>query len=125
MILATGVDLVEIERFRLAMERHGKRLLERIFTPQELVETKGLAASLAVRFAGKEAAAKALKTGIGPVRWREIEILRGPNREPELHLHGSAKTLARQMGLYNWSISLSHTDAHAIAVVVALGDKSL
>jgi holo-[acyl-carrier protein] synthase len=118
--LRTGIDLVDINRFESAVRRHGRRFLERVFTPPELAEIGGNLASLAARFAAKEAVAKALGTGIGPVRWQEIEILRGPARQPALHLHGAASQLAKELDLENWSISLSHTHTHAIALVVAL-----
>ena len=121
MKLATGVDLIEIERIRQAMQRHGERFLARVYTSQELAEVGEDAASLAVRFAAKEAVAKALGTGIGRVGWREIEILRGPALEPVLRLHGAARRLAEENGLHTWSISLSHDHTHAIAMVVALG----
>jgi len=119
--LATGVDLVEIERLKEIVERHGERFLQRVFTQQELEEVGGNIASLAGRFAAKEAVSKALGTGIGPVSWREIEILRGVQREPVLRLYGSAAILAEQRELKQWSISLSHTGSYAIAVAVAVG----
>jgi holo-[acyl-carrier protein] synthase len=122
MILATGVDLIEVERLQAAIRRHGQRFLERIYTPAELAETKALPASLAARFAAKEAVAKALGTGIGAVAWREIEIRRGPAGEPQLCLHGAARRLADAQGLRTWSISLSHTHSHAIALAVAVGE---
>ena len=77
--------------------------------------------SLAARFAAKEAVSKALGTGIGRVAWREIEILRGPARQPVLVLSGEAQLLAQQLGLDQWTVSLSHTQGHAIALVVAIG----
>ena len=121
-LLATGVDLIEIERVQSTIQRYGARFLERVFTPQELAEVGNNTASLAARFAAKEAVAKALGTGIGPIAWREIEILRGPARQPLLHLHGAAQKLASEMGFDVWSISLSHTQTHAIAVAVAIGE---
>jgi holo-[acyl-carrier protein] synthase len=121
--LATGVDLVEIDRIRSVIEGHGARFLQRVFTPQELAEVSDNYASLAARFAAKEAVAKALGTGIGLVAWKEIEILRGPNRQPILHLHGAAQSLAQELGLRHWSISLSHSHADALAFVVAMGDN--
>jgi len=117
-ILSTGVDLVEIERFSDAVERHEERFLKRVFTDRELAEVGHNLASLAARFAAKEAVSKALGTGIGPVSWREIEILRGEARQPLLSLHGEAARLALSMGLKSWSLSLSHTHAYAIAFVV-------
>ena len=76
---------------------------------------------LAARWAAKEAVAKAFKTGIGDVAFREIEILHGPRSEPVLRLHGAAERLAQEHGLTVWSISLSHTETHAIAFVTAMG----
>ena len=120
--LRTGVDLIELDRVESAIQRHGARFLERVFTPGELQEVGENIASLAGRFAAKEATAKALGTGIGDVGWQEIEILRGPSRQPHLHLHGKASSLADELGLETWSLSLSHTRTHAIALVVAIGD---
>jgi holo-[acyl-carrier protein] synthase len=119
MILSSGVDLIEIERLEDAIRRHGKRFLERIFTPGELADTGGKPISLAARFAAKEAAAKALKTGIGRISWQEIEIRSGPANEPVLLLHGAASAQAAELGLSVWSVSLSHTATQAIALVVA------
>ncbi|MEJ2485648.1 MAG: holo-ACP synthase [Anaerolineales bacterium] len=120
--LTTGVDLIEISRISHAIERHGDRFLRRVFTSKELALVSDKPASLAGRFAAKEAVAKALGCGIGDVGWTEIEILRGPNNEPELHLHGNARKIAGQLGYHTWSISLSHSMDFAIAMVTAMGD---
>jgi len=119
--ITTGIDLVEIARMQSVIERYGERFLKRVFTPQELAEVGGNIPSLAARFAAKEAVSKALGTGIGAVNWREIEILRGPSREPVLRLHGAAAQLAGLLGFTAWSVSLSHSQSHAIAMAVALG----
>ncbi len=121
--ISSGVDLIEIERVTQAIERHGERFLTRVFTPQELAELKGNPASLAGRFAAKEAVAKALGTGIGLIAWQEIEILRGPAREPLLFLHGAAAELAAQKHLTQWTVSLSHTETLAVATVFAIGES--
>jgi holo-[acyl-carrier protein] synthase len=121
--LSTGVDLVELERFEQAIDRHGNRFLERVFTPQELAEAGENLASLAARFAAKEAVSKALGTGFGLISWRDVEVLRGPAREPVLRLHGEAARLAEEKRLYKWSVSLTHTQAYALALVVVLGDE--
>ncbi len=120
--LQTGVDLIEIDRFSAAFQRYRQRLLQRLFTPTELAENAENMASLAVRFAAKEAVAKALGTGIGPITWQEIEICRGHSGEPILYLHGAAKQLAETQNLRMWSLSMSHTQNHAIAFVVAMGE---
>jgi len=123
MELHSGIDLIEVSRLRAAVERHGKRFLERIFTPLELDECGGQVGSLAGRFAAKEAAVKALGCGIGVVSWQELEIHRGENGKPVLCLYGAADRLAQASGLTVWSVSLSHTHEHAIAIVVAVGLK--
>ncbi|MDX1437753.1 MAG: holo-ACP synthase [Anaerolineales bacterium] len=119
--IATGVDIVKIERVKEAIDKHGDRFTNRVFTPREMEEVGQKMVSLAGRFAAKEAVTKALSTGIGPVAWQEIEILRGPSGEPILHLHGEASRLAESMGLVSWSLTLSHTDTDAVAFVVAIG----
>lgn len=119
--LASGVDLIDIERLKETIERYGERFLVRIYTPLELAEAGKNPASLAARFAAKEAVAKALGCGIGVVAWREIEVRRGPARRPELVLYGEAANLAQELGLVQWSLSLSHTHTTAIALVVASG----
>jgi len=120
--LTNGVDLIEISRISQAIERHGERFLRRIFTSKELALVGDKPASLAARFAAKEAVSKALGCGIGDVGWTEIEILRGPNNQPELHLHGNARRLADQFGYHTWSISLSHSMDFAIAMVTAMSE---
>jgi len=122
MKVATGIDLIEINRVRETIARHGSRFLQRVYTPTELLEAGELPGSLAARFAAKEAVGKALGTGIGPISWLEVEILHGSARQPELHLHGVAQSIAMNQNLTVWSISLSHTETHAIAMVVAVGN---
>jgi holo-[acyl-carrier protein] synthase len=121
MNLRSGVDLIELERIEGIIRRYGSRFLERVFTPRELAEVGENTASLAVRFAAKEAVAKALGTGIGDVGWQEIEVLRGPARQPNLYLSGRAASLAEELGLDTWSLSLTHNQSQAIALIVALG----
>jgi len=122
-LIRTGVDMLEISRLKNAIERHGRRFSERVFTPQELAECRENYASLAARFAAKEAVSKALGTGFGLIAWRDVEVERGPSREPLLRLHGEAARRAQELGLVTWSLSLSHTQEHAIALVVAVGES--
>ncbi|MDP3186020.1 MAG: holo-ACP synthase [Anaerolineales bacterium] len=121
MILRTGIDITDIARIRAAIDRHGERFLTRIFTPAELEHCAGKGESLAVRFAAKEAVSKALGTGIGPVSWQEIEIHGGEYEAPAIILHDRAERIAKELRLTNWSVSLSHSRTHAIALVVAMG----
>jgi len=121
MKLATGVDLIEIARIEELVARHGKHYLERIYTPAELEQCGRRAESLAGRFAAKEAVAKALGSGIGDVTWKEIEVLGDENNAPVLTLHGEALNKANELGLAMWSVSISHSQSHSVALVVAIG----
>ena len=123
MILKTGIDLIEIGRIRKALDRHGERFLERIFTPAEIAESRGRAETLAACFAAKEAVVKALGTGIGPVSWTDVECLHHLSGEPYILLHGQAQRVAESLGLEHWAVSQSHSQEMATAVVVALGEK--
>ena len=121
MNITTGVDLIEIARIEGVLARHGDRFLNRIYTPREIQITRGKAPELAVRFAAKEAASKALGTGIGLVSWREMEITNDPLGKPDLTLHDRALKRAQGLGLTSWSVSLSHSRGMAVAVVVGYG----
>jgi len=121
MKLATGVDLIEIGRIEEVIARHGRHYLERIFTPAELEYCGKRTESLAGRFAAKEAVAKALGSGIGDVAWKEIEILGDELNAPTLKLHGQAEAKANELGLSTWSVSISHSQSHSVALVVAIG----
>ncbi len=121
MILRSGVDMVEIERFESVKPSIRERFLKRVFTSAELAESGNQYDYLGGRFAVKEAVSKALGTGIGFVRWQDIECLDGQRGEPVLYLHGNAARIARYLGLEYWSVSITHTKTHAIAMAVALG----
>ena len=132
MKISSGIDLIEIERIEKALGRHGVRFLKRIFSKTELerlekfkameVNPRLIAAEVAARFAAKEACSKALGTGIGPVSWREMEILNEPSGKPTLRLSGKAGQIAGFLGYTSWSVSLTHSNEMAGAVVVAAGD---
>ena len=124
--LRVGVDLIEVARVTNLVEKYGSRFINRVFTPREqaacgLRSARWQAERLAARFAAKEAAAKALGTGIGAVAFCEIEVINDERGRPELVLHGAAAELGRELGLQHWAISLSHTRKHAVAFVTALG----
>jgi len=119
--ISTGVDLIEIARVEAAARRHGRRYLERIYTPAELAQAHELSEYLAGRFAAKEAVAKALGTGIGQVNWKDIEILGDEQDAPVLNLVGAAKVRAESLGLSHWSVSITHGMGQALAFAVAIG----
>ncbi|HEY3190740.1 MAG TPA: holo-ACP synthase [Solirubrobacteraceae bacterium] len=122
-IRGLGTDLVEIERFRLALARRTS-LPDRLFTPGEQDYAYGQhdpVHSLAARFGAKEAAMKALGAGLGAFRFRDVEVVRDESGAPALSLHGAAADLAAERGVRAWQLSMTHTDVTAMAVVLALG----
>ncbi|MCI0474969.1 MAG: holo-ACP synthase [Anaerolineales bacterium] len=121
-MLSAGIDLIEVKRVEETIARYGDRFLTRVFTANELQYCRGRAHQLAARFAAKEAVSKALGVGIqhrDGVSWREIEIVSDARGKPAVRLTGKAARRAAQSNLKNFAISLSHTRAHAIALVVA------
>src|SRR5246127_93196 len=122
MIVGSGIDLVEITRIEQSVERFGQRFLDRIYTAAEqayCLRKRKAAESLAARFAAKEAAAKALGTGISRgVHWLEIEVVREPGGRPVPRFHGRAAELAGRPGGAHAALSLTHTDNLALASVV-------
>jgi holo-[acyl-carrier protein] synthase len=122
-IRGLGTDLVEIERFRVALHRRA-RLSERLFTDDERAYADGQrdpVPSLAARFGAKEAVMKALGSGLGSLAFRDVEVVRDDAGAPDIVLHGGAAALATRRGVQAWQVSLTHTDATAMAVVLALG----
>ncbi len=122
--IASGIDLVEIRRINAINPAIKARFLKRVYTERELAECNGKDASLAARFAAKEAAAKALGCGIGRISWQELEIITTENGRPVLCLHGEAARLAAELGWFGWSVSLSHTSEYAVACVTALSESA-
>ena len=115
--------MIEVARIEQAMARHGERFFQRFFTQQERTYCEENPMRLAGRFAVKEAVGKAFGTGIGDINWKDIEVVCDERGKPNLQLHNNnAAALAQQLGLTQWSISLSHTDTHAIGFAVAMGD---
>lgn len=124
IVLTAGVDLVEIARVERILERYGDRFLARVFTPVELTYSRRRPAELAARFAAKEALAKALGVGVrmmarDGIRWQDAEIVGDHRGKPLVLLSGRAAERARELGLEEWAVSLSHTAKHAVAFVVA------
>jgi holo-[acyl-carrier protein] synthase len=122
MIVGTGIDITEVPRIREAIQRHGERFLKRIFTEGEIQYCESKANRIeryAARFAAKEAGMKAIGTGWNHgVRWRDIEVARKPGGRPTLLLHGKAAEFAAKLGATNIALSLTHTEAEAMAQVI-------
>lgn len=125
-ILGLGVDLTDIPRIALTYERYGDRFLRRIFTDGEIaycMRRRDPVPSLAGRFASKEAAMKALGTGHSQgVLWKDIEVVRvgGP---PQLRLHGGAARRAETMGVVKSVLTITHSEALAMAQVIMMGES--
>ena len=121
-----GVDLVRIERVRHLMERWDQRFLSRVFTGEELaycLRRRRPEEHLAARFAAKEAALKALGTGLAMgIRWREIEVRRGRGEAPTIHFSGKMSDLSQERGATRSLVSLTHDGEYAMAQVLLVGD---
>ena len=123
MIIGVGVDLVEISRVRSMIASQGERAIKRLFTESERDYCAGMAnpaRHFAVRVAAKEATFKALSgsdeaRGIG---WREMEVELDHIGRPSIRLHGRASARAKELGVAQTWISLSHGDDLATAFVV-------
>ncbi|HSW38851.1 MAG TPA: holo-ACP synthase [Acidobacteriota bacterium] len=122
MIKGTGIDIVEISRFRKVLERSGERFILRVFTEEEQQFCRAHhdpVPHFAVRFAAKEALFKALGTGWAKgVAWRDAEVRRRHREAPVLLLHGEALRLSRAGGVGATHISLSHSQNWVVAMVV-------
>src|SRR5437899_9731658 len=124
-VIGTGVDLVECARIERSIERFGDRFLHRVFTDGEIeysMSMKFPARHFAARFAAKEAVSKAFGTGVGKAMgWRDIDVHKKKSGEPFLVLHGGAESLAKERAMKSAWISLSHTEHHAVAMIVIEG----
>lgn len=123
MIIGLGLDLVELSRIQSVLERHQERFLQRILTPAEQAAlpegSHRIIEYVAARFAAKEAAAKALGTGIAKgVGFQDLEVQRLESGQPMLVLHGNAKKRATGLGITSTHISLTHGKDVASAVVI-------
>ncbi|MBN2449102.1 MAG: holo-ACP synthase [Lentisphaeria bacterium] len=123
MIVGIGTDIIETDRMRLAIQRHGERFLHYIFTPAEIERAPDAPARdsyFAARWAVKEAVAKALGTGIGAeCAWTDIDVTRGNAGEPLVQLQGAAAETARRRRIQRIHVSLSHERNLAAATAVA------
>lgn len=125
MIRGIGVDIVKVDRIEKAVERWGHRFLKRIFTAAEIERCQKRARPaqcLALRFAAKEAFAKALGLGMRKgLRWRDIEVVHDKFGKPDLLLHNQAQRLLEAVEASRTWLSLSDERESALAVVVLEG----
>jgi len=122
MIFGVGTDIIEISRIRKAVQRES--FLKRVFTEKEIAlcrDKHNFFASLAVRFAAKEAVVKALGTGFRGCKWHEIEILEDPLGKPQVILHGKAWEMTRERGIVKLEVTMSHSKNYGVAFCAAEG----
>jgi len=125
MILGVGCDIIQVRRVARAIEH--PRFLERVYTARERAYAdrrgKGRAASLAARFAGKEAVLKAFGTGLRDGQLTDVEILPDALGAPKAQLSGYFAAHAAEMGVTNVWITLSHERDYALAYCVLEGQR--
>ena len=122
MITGLGVDIVEIERMAVALDRH-PRMRERLFSEAEQAYCEGRnrpEIHYALRFAAKEAVLKALGTGFSGMKFTDVEVLRDAGGRPTPRLSGRAAEVAEEIGVRELHLSLSYTHTTAVASAVAI-----
>jgi holo-[acyl-carrier protein] synthase len=127
VIVGTGIDLCEVDRIQAAIERHGRRIVERVYTQREIAYAERKTnryERYAARFAAKEAGMKALGTGWrGGIGWRDFEVVNLGSGRPTLVFHSQAAEIAKKLGVSRVSLSITHTVAMAMAMVILEGEE--
>lgn len=126
MILAVGIDVASIDRMRKAIERHGERLLARLFTNEERAtfsrrQDGALYATIAGRFAAKEAWSKCLDGARG-IPWHHVQILADSSGRPRIEVVGHAAERCATLGVVRSHLSITHDAGVAAAVVILEGN---
>lgn len=125
LIKGIGIDIVEIRRLKIAIERH-KGLVERLFTAKERAYCESKRKPylhFAVRFAAKEAVLKAFGTGLRGMKWTDLEIDKGFQGKPLVNLKGAARKRASELGISRFMVSLSFSKENAIGLAIAINEK--
>ncbi len=122
-VIVNGVDMEEVDRIGQLTSPIRTRFIERIFTPAERTIKPMRDDHVTGIFCAKEAVVKALGCGIGMVSWHDVQILADDHGKPIIQLSGKAAEIAASQGIQSWSVSISHTRTHAIAMVVGLGAR--
>lgn len=124
-IIGHGVDIVDTARIARLLDEHGQRFLTRCYTADELAYCDAnptrRVEHLAGRFAAKEAVLKVLGTGwSGGIAWTDAEIVREDSGRPAVLLHGRCATVAAELGITDWWISISHIKTHSVASAIGV-----
>lgn len=125
-IIGHGIDLVDTGRIGEMLDHHEQRFLARCFTDAERAYCDGnprrRLEHLAGRFAAKEAVLKVLGTGwSGGIAWTDVEVVRTDAGRPTVRLTGQAEAVARDLGIEQWYLSISHIETHAVASAIGVG----
>lgn len=122
MIIGLGIDICEVSRIGAAIERFGERFIRRIYTPAEIrycQSKRNAVERFAGRFAAKEAATKAIGTGLHfGVTWHDVEVARLPGGRPTVLFHRAAAEHFARLGAKNAHLSITHSGDLAIAQVI-------
>ena len=127
MIYSTGIDIIEIERIKAALDRFGQQFIKRVFTNAEIEycrNRKNSSGHFAARFAAKEAVFKSLNASFATgIRWREIEIMHNDRGAPVARLHGKLLDEKQRHGIEKIEISITHSSTFAAAVAIAVAGE--
>ncbi len=116
-----GVDIIEITRIKNTFKKYNEKFINKVFTEKERSYCylfKNSYKKFAAKFAAKEAVAKALGTGIGKIRWKDIEVLNNSNGAPYVKLYNSAENTLRKLNAKKVLVSISDTKDLAIAFAI-------
>ncbi len=120
ILIGLGADIIEVERIRGVLERHGERFLDRILTVEEKAYCSSMGAPhkhIAARFAAKEAVSKCFTTGIGAeFGWKSASVYHGERHQPLVRLDAQGEALLARVGATHVLLTLSHTESYAMAV---------
>lgn len=121
MIKGTGIDLVSIPRFTEVINRRGRRLLEKVFSPVERETCSLREYKLAGRFAAKEAFFKALGTGFRGFKWQDLEVRNNELGAPYFCFSERLRKYLEEQGITSAHLSISHDQEYAIAQIILEG----
>ena len=111
-----GIDIIKVERIRLALAKFGRRFPRRVLTDAEDRYVRDRPETFAGRWAAKEAVSKVLGLGVRGIGWRDIEIERLPTGQPSVRLHGRAAARAEQLEMGRIAVSITHEAEYAVAI---------
>jgi holo-[acyl-carrier protein] synthase len=124
LVVSIGTDIIECVRIAQMIEKHGEIFLQRVFTQREIVycsSRKAATQHYAGRWAAKEAALKVLGTGWAKgIQWTDVEVVNEASGAPKLVITGKAAVIARELGIREVIISISHCRSYATAFATGL-----